>query len=107
MRLGQASNISHAYQLVTGKHDYNPETDYGRFHEPKWVIEMARVFFDRGSPYAERLENNLAVLQYAVKLRNRVEDEAERFRLEQHQRMLEKAREKQEQRKQGGEGSDL
>ena len=72
LRLGSASCIKHAYQLISGDPEYDPARNYSRFGEPKWVIAISRNYMAQGSPYATKLHPSLEILNAAVRLRNRV-----------------------------------
>ena len=72
LRLGQASSISHAYQLISGDPDFDPSRNYSKFGEARWVIATAKNYFDLGAPYAPILHQHAELLQHANKLRNRV-----------------------------------
>ena len=72
LRLGKASNISHAYHLVSGDPDYDPTRNYSKFGEPKWVIAISKNYMELGAPFATKLQPNLQVLHEAARLRNRV-----------------------------------
>lgn len=72
LRLGKASDITHAYQLISADPNYDPKKHYSRFSDPKWVIATAKNYFVQGAPFATKLHANLDMLQHAVTIRNRV-----------------------------------
>jgi hypothetical protein len=72
LRLGNAASIAHAYHVLSGDPDYDPNRHFSRFGDPRWVIASSKLYFEQGSPYATRMQPRIEVLQYAVKLRNRV-----------------------------------
>lgn len=72
LRMGPASSIAHAYHLISGDPDFDPARNYSKFSDPKWVIDIARNYFELGSPFAPVLSQNIDLLQHAAKLRNRV-----------------------------------
>lgn len=72
LRMGKASDIAHAYHLVSGDPNFDPARNYAKFGDPKWVIAISKNYFALGAPYATVLHANIEPLQHAVKLRNRV-----------------------------------
>ena len=72
LRVGQSSGIPHSYQLISGDPSFDPEKNYSKFGDPKWVIAISKNYFEHGAPYAALLQANLEILQHAVRLRNRV-----------------------------------
>jgi hypothetical protein len=72
LRLGKASNLPHAYHLISGDPDFDPARSYSRFADPKWVIAFAKIYFAQGAPYATVLQPSLELLKNATMLRNRV-----------------------------------
>lgn len=72
LRLGKANSIAHSYHVVSGDPSFDPTRNYAKFSDPKWVISIAKVYFDHGSPYSPLMQANLEILQHAAKLRNRV-----------------------------------
>lgn len=72
LRLGKASNIRHAYQVLSGKVSYNPNLHYSKFGQPGWVIDSAKLYFDNGDPFTSCMHPQLHKLEHAVVLRNRV-----------------------------------
>lgn len=72
LRIGNTNGIHHAYHVITGKPDFDPSRSYSKFHDPRWVIDTAKIYFELGAPYATALHPSLAVLNHAIKLRNRV-----------------------------------
>lgn len=80
LRLGKASDIAHAYHVVSGDSKFDPTKNYSKFGAPKWVIDSARIYFDSGSPYAPRMQAYIEPLESAVKIRNRVAHNSEKCR---------------------------
>ena len=54
LRLGAASDIGHAYHVISGDPNYDPGSGYLKFSDPRWVIDSAKLYFDAGRPYASR-----------------------------------------------------
>lgn len=82
LRMGRASDLGHAYQVLSGDPKYNPARHYSRFSDPKWVISSAKLYFDQGSPFSPRMQSRIEILQNAVKLRNRVAHLSQKVRTE-------------------------
>lgn len=72
LRMGKASDISHAYQLISGDPAFDPSRRYAKFGDPRWVISISKNYFVLGAPYATVLQPSLDQLQHAIQLRNRV-----------------------------------
>jgi hypothetical protein len=72
LRLGKAHDIAHAYHIISGDPAFDPTKNYSRFSDTRWVIDLSKIYFERGSPYATALHPNHQVLQHATRLRNRV-----------------------------------
>lgn len=71
-RLGKTANIAHAYHVISGDTGFDPKRNYSKFSEPRWVIDITRIYFDNGAPYSPRMQAYIEPLQHAVKIRNRV-----------------------------------
>lgn len=82
MRMGKSINITHAYQVLSGDPDYDPNKHYSRFSDPKWVIDTSKLYFEKGQPFATRIHPKLEPLRHAVKLRNRVAHASTKVRSE-------------------------
>lgn len=72
LRLSRANSIAHSYHLLSGDPDFDPTRNYAKFSDYRWVVAIAKVYFDHGAPYSQLLHANLDVLSHATKLRNRV-----------------------------------
>lgn len=72
LRMGKASDIAHAYHLISGDPNFDPARNYAKFGDQNWVIAISKNYFALGAPYATVLHANIDPLQHAVKLRNRV-----------------------------------
>ncbi|WP_458071423.1 hypothetical protein [Rhodanobacter sp. BL-MT-08] len=72
LRMGKATDISHAYQIISGDPNFDPSRNYAKFGEPKWVISISKNYFALGAPYATVLQPNIDPIQHSIKLRNRV-----------------------------------
>lgn len=82
LRMGKTSDISHAYHVLSGDPTYDPNKNYSRFGDPKWVISSAKLYFDQGAPFSQKMQGRLQVLQNAIKLRNRVAHSSKKVRAE-------------------------
>lgn len=71
-RMGKSASIAHSYHLISGDPAFDPLRSFSKFGDPKWVIGMAKNYFELGAPYAPVLHANLEILQHAHRLRNRV-----------------------------------
>lgn len=71
-RLGKSASIAHSYHLISGDPAFDPSRNFSRFGDPKWMIGMAKNYFELGVPYAPVLHASLEILQHANRLRNRV-----------------------------------
>lgn len=72
LRLAKSSDLSHAFQLLSGKPSFNPESDFMSWTNGGAVIERAKVFLRGGEPYAEAITDFGEELRRAFQLRNRV-----------------------------------
>ncbi|MBL8820338.1 MAG: hypothetical protein JNL58_30220 [Planctomyces sp.] len=72
LRIGTASSLDHAYQLVSGSASFRRGADYMTWSNWKDVIERAKLFFARGEPFSLLTQLERDRLTDAVKLRNRV-----------------------------------
>lgn len=82
LRLGKAADLAHAYHVLSGDPSYDPAKQYSRFGDPKWVIASSKLYFENGSPFSPRMQQKIELLQYAVKLRNRVAHSSTKVRSE-------------------------
>ncbi len=72
LRMGRCKDISHAYQVYSGKPDYDPNKRFLEWTNPSMVVERARLFFQQGHPYDGPLTEYGPRLLDATKIRNRV-----------------------------------
>jgi len=69
-KYGLASNLSHSYQVISGRTTFNPVSDYLKVSDPSWVTGKARFVFS-AHPYT-CLTPKAQLLDAATKIRNRV-----------------------------------
>ena len=74
--------ISATYHVISGDPNYDPESGYLKFSDPRWVVDSAKLYFDAGRPYATAMTPKLDRLKDAVKLRNRVAHASAKCRAE-------------------------
>lgn len=72
LRLGVASSISHAYQLVSGDPKFRVGTHFITWTTWSDVVERAKVFFQDGAPFANLTPLQRDRLADAIRIRNRV-----------------------------------
>jgi hypothetical protein len=72
LRLGPADTISHAYDVLSGEHGYDPAASYMTWTSPSRVISLVKVFLKDGAPFADVLTREQDRLKTASKLRNRI-----------------------------------
>ena len=80
LRMGKASSIGHAYQLISGDPKYDPSRSYSKFGDPSWVIGISKNYFVLGAPFATKLQPHQQILQEAVRIRNRVAHNSQKAR---------------------------
>ena len=78
LRVGPCQDILHAYQVLSGKPDYDPDNDYLTWTNPTKVVKVADVLFSAGAPFKVPLQRETDRLKQAVKLRNRVAHASEK-----------------------------
>lgn len=78
LRIGRCSDLTHAYQVLSGKPTYDPSSDYMSWTSPNAVIDRAKVFFKSGEPYASKITQCRDELKRAVLLRNRIAHSSEK-----------------------------
>src|SRR5690606_1322906 len=44
LRMGKASDIAHAYHLISGDPAFDPARNYAKFGDPKWVISISKNY---------------------------------------------------------------
>lgn len=72
LRLGPASGIPHAYQLISGDPKFDPSKQYIGLSSPQTVITLAELYLEDGCPYSSIMQENRARFIAAISLRNRV-----------------------------------
>lgn len=77
-KYGLATNIGHAYQVVSGRSKFNPSSDYLKASDPSWVMSKAEFVF-YAHPY-KSLTARLDLLESANKVRNRVAHSSKKCR---------------------------
>ena len=81
MRVGKAVTVAHAYTILSGNPNYDPEKNYLKFSDPKWIARQAKVFFDQGRPFNIGTAHADA-LRDAVVIRNRVAHSSKKCKAE-------------------------
>ncbi len=72
LRVGKCANLKHAYQVLTGKPHYDPESAYMTWTNPIAVVDLAAVFLTNGGSFSAPLTRENDRLKKAVLIRNRV-----------------------------------
>lgn len=72
LRVGRCADLTHAYQVLSGKPSYDPSSDYMAWTNPSTVVDRANVFFRGGEPYSTAINSCRDELKRAVLLRNRI-----------------------------------
>ena len=72
LRLGKCEDLSHSYQILTGKPSFDRTKHYISWIDPNEVIDKASIFFVGGKPYSTAIRPFKSELAHAIKLRNRV-----------------------------------
>ncbi len=80
LKLGKSEDMKHAYKVLSGKPDFNPEKNTMSWTSPQVVIERAEVFFAGGRPYKQCLAANRSLLEQAKHIRNRTAHSSDRCR---------------------------
>lgn len=76
LKHGSADSLSHAYEILSVNVDYNPQKDYLKVSDPRWVWRTADFFFSH-HPYGA-LKNNADLLKNANRIRNRTAHDSEK-----------------------------
>jgi hypothetical protein len=69
--MGRAPSLDHAYKLVAGRHDYDPESRFLTWG-PDETIARCRLFFRAGSVFEHGIASASRQLKDAAIIRNRV-----------------------------------
>lgn len=72
LRMAKCTDLSHAYQVLSGKPIFDPSSDFMSWTNAGTVIDRAKVFLRGGEPYASAITPCKEELKRAVQLRNRV-----------------------------------
>jgi hypothetical protein len=72
LQVAPCRTILRAYQLLSGRSNYDPEQNYLTWTIPSIVVKRAESYFVAGDPYRAPLQREADRLKQAVKLRNRV-----------------------------------
>jgi hypothetical protein len=72
LRLSKCSDLKHAYQVLSGKPHFNPGSEYLTWTDSSVLASRAKVFFEKGEPYATAVGKCKSELERAFKLRNRI-----------------------------------
>ena len=78
LRVGPCQGILHAYQLISGKPDYDPENQFLPWTNPTSAVKLAAVLFAAGAPYKAPMQREADRLKQAAKIRNRVAHASEK-----------------------------
>jgi hypothetical protein len=79
-KYGTADNISHAYEILSQDANYDPQKNYLKVSDPRWVWRMADFFFS-SHPYG-CLSQMADLLKAANSIRNRVAHDSEKCRVD-------------------------
>ena len=77
--MGRAPSLDHAYKLVAGKHDYDPESRFLTWG-PEETLARTRLFFRSGSAFEHALAGATRQLKDAAIIRNRVAHASQKCR---------------------------
>lgn len=80
LRLGKAADITHAYHLVAGDPNFDPSKDFIGLSDPRKTVNIAKLFFEGGKPYANAIKTKQDRLIDAARLRHRVAHSSEKSR---------------------------
>ncbi len=72
LRVGPCIGLRHAYQLLSGDPFYEPARRFLVWTDRKGVVDVARVFFERGEPYVGAMNQFSRELDLAGDIRNRI-----------------------------------
>lgn len=75
---GSASDMAHAYELLSQDANYNSQKDYLKVSDPRWVWRSADFFFSQ-HPYG-CLNGKAELLKHANSIRNRVAHSSDKCR---------------------------
>ena len=75
-KFGLAINIGHAYQILTQDSKYDPQKQYLKGNDAKWVWSSADFFFSTHTYSCLSSKNNL--LLHATAIRNRIAHDSEK-----------------------------
>lgn len=75
-KVGIADNIDVAYKHLAKEVDYNPQKNYLKTSNPKWIYENGRFFFSK-NPF-NCINSKIELLEDANKIRNRVAHESKK-----------------------------
>lgn len=75
-KYGSGNNLNHAYELLSQSPNYDPQKDYLKVSDPRWVWRTADFFFS-SHPFGN-LSNKSDLLKKANILRNRIAHESEK-----------------------------
>jgi len=77
-KVGQATSIKHAYQVLAGPRKFDPEENYLKVTDPKWVTNTADFLF--ASHGFGDVKGKADLLCHAASIRNRVAHSSEKCR---------------------------
>ncbi|QDU86631.1 hypothetical protein Pla163_37820 [Planctomycetes bacterium Pla163] len=76
LKHGSANSLAHAYEVLSLNVDYNPQRDYLKASDARWVWRTADFFFS-SHPYGA-LNNKADLLKNASRIRNRIAHDSEK-----------------------------
>ncbi len=75
-KIGFANSITHAYEVLSQNANYDPEKDYLKVSDSRWVCRLAEFFFSQHSYSC--LSNESELLKHANYIRNRIAHDSEK-----------------------------
>jgi len=71
-RIGPCRSLAHAYQALSGREDYDPESHFLSFRPWSKVVRLAAIWFEEGAPFSVVKDWRQQRLDNAYILRDRV-----------------------------------
>lgn len=72
LRISNCKSLQHAYELISGKNDFDPSVYYLDWSTWPKVIRKAKIFFERAEPFSKLNENQMQLLKDSIIIRNRI-----------------------------------
>ena len=69
-KFGSANSIAHSYELLSQNPNYDPQKNYLKVNDSRWVLQVADFIFDQ-HPYGN-LSSKTELLRNALNIRNRI-----------------------------------